>query len=161
MAKILGTSMPAGRPGDLVTTFARISRGTPEDAALPYGALVKFGTSTGYYDVFAGDETVGTGFAGVVVHDLTHIEYDGTVNAIAPGKYGDILVEGDIWVEVDAEVTDMTTIVEGGNVYIGAAGKASSTGGVGAVQIERAMFLGNTATVDGVRIAAIRVRLGA
>ena len=161
MAKILGTSLPAGHVGNLVTTYARVSRGTPEDAALPYGALVKFGSSTGYYDVYAGSETSAADFAGVIVRDMTHIEYDGTVDSIAPGKDGDVLLEGDIWVEVDSEVTDLATIVEGGKVYLGAAGKASSTGGEGAVEIARCKFLGMTSTVDGVKITAIRVRFSA
>ena len=111
---IRDSRIPAFRAGYLISTFNRISRGTPEQDALVYGSLVKFGSATGRYEALDGSETSGDVVAGIVVYDMTHIEYTGNNTSIAPGKFGDILVEGDIAVPVSADVSDLTEIVEGG-----------------------------------------------
>lgn len=158
MAKILGTRIPSFRAGYLISTFNRISRGTPEQDALVYGSLVKFGSATGRYEALDGSETSGDVVAGIVVYDMTHIEYTGNNTSIAPGKFGDILVEGDIAVPVSADVSDLTEIVEGGKVYIGSDGKVATQTGT-LKEIPSLRFLGITETVDGVTLTAVRKRM--
>lgn len=159
MAKILGTKIPAFRAGYLASTFNTVSRGTPAgDDALAYGALVKFGAGTGRYEAFTGAETSGDVLAGIVVFDLTHIEYSGVNTSIAPGKYGDILVEGDIAVPVSAGVEDLSDIVEGGKVFLGADGKVSTQTGT-LKELGALRFLGVTETVDGQPLTVVRKRL--
>ena len=158
MAKILGTKLPAFRSGYLLNTFNRISRGTPELNPLVYGAIVKVGSATGHYEAIDGTETASDIIVGVVVHDMTHIEYNGVNTSIAFGKYGDILVEGDIVVPVSADTTDLTDIVEGGKVYIGTDGLVSIQTGT-LVEIPQMRFLGVTETVDGVALTAVRKRM--
>lgn len=158
MAKILGTKLPAFRAGYLLNTFNRISRGTPEQDPLVYGDLVKFGSSTGHYEPLDGTETSGDVCVGVVVHDMTHIEYSGVNTSIVFGKFGDILVEGDIVVPVSSGVADLTDIVEGGKVFIGADGRVSTQTGT-LKELTQFRFLGVTEVVDGVELTAVRKRM--
>lgn len=159
MAKILGSELPIGRAGYLISTLRDgITRGTPEDDPLVPGALLKFGSSTGHYEAFDGSETtVGATFAGIVIDRFEHINYNNTTG-IAFGEFGDILVRGDILVPVSSAVVDLSTIVEGGQVYLGSDGKVAATGTV-AKEIVRLKFLGITKTVDGVKLTAVRVSL--
>lgn len=158
MAKILGTKLPAFRAGYLLNTFNRVSRGTPEQGPLVYGAIVKFGSATGHYDAVDGTELSADVVVGVVVHDMTHIEYSGVNTSVAFGKFGDILVEGDIVVPVSVDVVDLTDIVEGGKVYLGSDGMVSIQTGT-LVELTQFRFLGVTETVDGVALTAVRKRM--
>lgn len=158
MAKILGIKLPAFKAGYLLNTYNRVSRGTPEQAPLVYGAIVKLGSATGHYEAVDGTEASSDVIMGVVVHDMTHIEYSGVNDSVAFGKFGDILVEGDIVVPVSEDVTDLGDIAEGGKVYLGSDGMVSIQTGT-LKELTQFRFLGVTETVDGVALTAVRKRM--
>ena len=128
MAKILGTELRIKfDAGYLTSTLNRITRFTPEDAAVGFGKLLKYGTSTGHYEAVDGTETDATVIAGVSVfaQAKTGTTYPGTITSIEFGAYGDCLIQGDIVVEISEHVVDVSDVVEGAKVYLATDGLVS------------------------------------
>lgn len=152
MAKILGTSFAKKfRLGYLVSNQNRIGRFTPEDTAVGFGKLLKYGSSPGHYEVCDGSETDATQIAGVSVYDQakTGSTYPGTITEIPFGEYGDALDSGDIVVEFTTSVSgDVANAVEGAKVYLDATdGKVTDTPNTAAnLLLPQFKFLGQTET---------------
>jgi len=168
MAKILGTELRKQfEAGYLTSTYNRTTRFTPEDTAVPFGQLLKYGTSIGHYDLCDGTETVARQIAGVSVYTQTKTAttYPGTITEIPFGQYGDALIVGDIVVEISTHTADADAIVEGAAVYLATDGKASpdaSHVAAGPVTVNHLLlpqfiFLGQVEVgADGTVIAAVR-----
>lgn len=128
MAKILGTELRKKfEAGYLTSTYNRITRFTPEDTAVPFGQILKYGTDIGHYDLCDGTETAARQIAGVSLYSQTKTAttYPGTITEIPFGAYGDALIVGDVVVEISVHTADADAIVEGAAVYLATDGKVS------------------------------------
>jgi hypothetical protein len=167
MAKILGTELRAQfDAGYLTSTLNRITRFTPEEVAIGFGKLLKYGTSTGHYEAVDGTETAAHVIAGVSVFNQTRtgVSYPGTITEIQFGDFGDCLIQGDVVVEVSEHVADAGDIVEGARVYLATDGLVSpdashgvSPSVVNHLLLPQFIFTGLVETnQDGVLIASVR-----
>lgn len=167
MAKILGTQLRKQfEAGYLTSTLNRIGRFTPETAdAIPFGELLKFGTSIGHYEVCDGTETAARVIAGVSVLDQakTGTTYPGTITEIPFGAYGDCLITGDVVVVVSTHIADVDAIVEGAAVYLATDGRVSPDAShvdgstVNHLLLPQFQFLGQVEVgADGTVLAAVR-----
>lgn len=163
MAKILGTELRKKfEAGYLTSTYNRISRFTPEATAIPFGQLLKYGTSIAHYSLCTGAETDATVIAGVSVYDQskTGTTYPGTLTEIPFGAYGDALIAGDVVVQVSADLADSDAIVEGAKAYLGTDGKITpdaTKGATALVLLPQFQFLGQVeVSADGTVLAAVR-----
>lgn len=128
MAKILGTEFAKKfRLGYLVSNQNRIAGFTPEDTAVGFGKILKFGSSKGHREVVDGTETDATVISGVSVYDQakTGTTYPGNITEIPFGEYGDELINGDVVVELSTHVADAAAASEGAKVYLATDGKVS------------------------------------
>lgn len=161
MAKILGTRMDAFRKGNLVSTLNEISNFTPEDTDIEYGELLVYGTALKQYTQANGSETADR-IAGVAVMPSaqTPAVYPSGKGrkAIKVGEFGDVLIRGDVVVELSADDTDPTLVMEGGLVYMGSDGKVSALEGTSPAKelLHQFVFLGNVETVDGKVLVTVR-----
>jgi hypothetical protein len=129
MAKILGDQLAKKfRLGYLVSNYNRIGRFTPEETAVGFGKLLKYGSSLGHYEVVEGNETSAHVIAGVSVYAQakTGTTYPGLITSIPFGEYGDNLLIGDVVVELSKHAgIDAADVVEGARVYLANDGKVS------------------------------------
>lgn len=167
MAKILGTELRAPfDAGFLTSTLNRITRFTPEEVAIGFGKLLKYGTSTGHYEAVDGTETSAHVIAGVSVFNQsrTGLTYPGTITQTEFGDFGDALISGDVVVEVSSEyVADPSDVVEGARVYLATDGLVSPDASHGTnpvvnhLLLPQFIFLGSVEiNQDGFLVASVR-----
>jgi hypothetical protein len=168
MARILGTELAQKLGlGYLVSNYNRIGRFTPEETAVPFGKLLKYGTSIGHYEAVEGTETDATVIAGVSVHNQAKAGtvYPGGISTIPFGEYGDALLVGDIVVELSTHVGDEADVVEGAKVYLATDGKVSPDAShviagpttVNHLLLPQFIFLGQVDVAeDGTTLVAVR-----
>lgn len=168
MAKILGTELRKQfEAGFLTSTSNRISRFTPEESAIPFGQILVYGSSIGHYDLAdaafvtaaRADQVVGVS---MYSQAKTGTTYPGGITEIPFGEYGDVLIAGDVVVEVSQYVADEADIVEGARVYLAQDGKVTPDASHGDPAVNHLLlpqfqFLGQVEIgADGTVLAAVR-----
>lgn len=163
MAKILGTQLRQQfEAGHLTSTYNRISRFTPEETAVPFGQILTYGSSIGHYQVAdaafvtAADATQVVGVS-VLSQAKTGTTYPGLITEIPFGEYGDVLLIGDVVVEVSENISDSDDIVEGAKVYLDATDAKVTTDATDNLLLPQFQFLGQLeVAADGTVLAAVR-----
>jgi hypothetical protein len=167
MARILGDQLAKKfRLGYLTSNYNRIGRFTPEETAVGFGKLLKYGSSLGHYEVVEGNETSAHVIAGVSVYAQakTGTTYPGTIEVIPFGEFGDNLLVGDIVVELSTHAgIDAADAVEGARVYLANDGKVSPDASHGTspvvnhLLLPQFIFLGLAEVAeDGTKLVAVR-----
>lgn len=152
-----------GRP--VTSDKYHVSRFVAEEN-VPAGTIVVWGSAQGKGKPWAANSTVGS-IAGVAMQD--HAKVAATypaarLSTYAVGEVGDLLIEGDVALEVTPGV-NVATLTQGAQVYIGienvpnvaSVGKLSPTNANNSVLWPGATFMGITATHDGRLLAAVRI----
>ena len=165
MAKILGHSMTQLGKGQLTSTLNKISNFTPSGERIAFGELLKYGTEHKHLEVFDGSETDMTVLAGIGIKPeaASSFVYPSTQGKthLEPGQWGDLLVTGDIAIELSAD-GDVAEAVQGAKVFLGSDGKVTTKADDGAstpvanLEFKQLQFLGTNEVVNGVQLVNVR-----
>lgn len=168
IGQFLGGSFPKLRLGSIITgPFEQISNFFPESAAVPFGALLKYGSSKKKYDVTDGSETDASVFAGIAAGEIAAASstYPGTKTQYEIAEPGNVLIQGAIAVGLSSATgTDVDDAVEGAKVYLADDGLVTTAADNGLASpddvayllLPNLIFTGDTETVDGVTLVGVR-----
>lgn len=162
IGQFLGSSFPKLRLGSVITgPFEQMSNFFPESAPVPFGALLKYGSSKKNYLQMDGSETDASVFAGIAVSEIASASstYPGTKTQYEVAEPGAVLIQGSIAVLFTESASgDVANVAEGGKVYLDAEdGQVSDTANTAAnLLIPNLVFTGDVETVDGVTIVGVR-----
>lgn len=160
IGQFLGSSFPKLRLGSVITgPFEQLSNFFPETAAVPFGSLLKYGSSKKNYVVMEGDETDATVFAGIAVSEIAAASstYPGTKTQYEVAEPGTVLIQGAIAVKFTT--TDSITLpTEGDKVYLDAVtAMVTTTDNTGAnLLIPNLIFTGDVETVGDDTLVGVR-----
>lgn len=167
IGQFLGSSFPKLRVGQILTgPFEQTANFHPDAVVVPFGSLLKFGSSKKYYAVMAGTETDATLFAGIAVAEIagSPTSYPGTKTQYEIGEAGSVLVMGSIAVPfATTSNADVANATEGAAVYLDRAtglvtDADEDTAGtpVAHIAIPNLVFTGDSDTVDGVLLVGVK-----
>lgn len=165
IGQFYGSALPKMHKGKRLTgAFEQIDSFFPVGNPVEFGALVKFTSNKKYYETMVGDETDANLFAGIATAELVvaGTTYPGTKTRYEVGEPANVLIQGCIAVELDADA-DAGNIIEGGKVYMSAAGKVTPEADDGATPtannhllLPNLVFTGDVETIDGETLVGVR-----
>lgn len=145
------------RAGMIITgPFEQIGNFFPEEAAIPFGTLLAYGTEKKQYKALKGTDAV-TAFAGVAVAEIAAAgtTYPGVKTQFEIMEAGNVLIQGSIstFLSVDGVAAN---VKEGGAVFIGTDGRASTVAQESGVAIPNLIFTGDVEVVGTVTLVGVK-----